>query len=92
MTTWKELRKELYLTEEDENIIELEKELIRTMVEIRKEQGLSQAQVADICHVTQPFIARMESSAHSPQINSLLRVLMPLGYKLQIAPMDDSNK
>ena len=37
MTTWKELRKELYLTEEDENIIELEKELIRTMVEIRKE-------------------------------------------------------
>ena len=63
-----------------------------TWKELRKEQGLSQSQVANICHVTQPLIARMESSAHSPQINSLLRVLMPLGYKLQIAPMDDSNK
>ena len=63
-----------------------------TWKELRKEQGLSQSQVADICHVTQPFIARMEGSAHSPQINSLLRVLMPLGYKLQIAPMDESKK
>ena len=88
MTTWKEVRKELNLTEEDESIIELEKELIRTMVKIREEEGLSQAQLAEKCHVKQPVIARMEKAVHSPQIDSLLRILTPLGYKLQIVPME----
>lgn len=88
MATWKEVRKELNLTEEDENIIELEKELIRAMVKIREEEGLSQAQLAEKCHVKQPVIARMEKAVHSPQIDSLLKILTPLGYKLQIVPME----
>lgn len=46
MTTWKELRSELKLSAEEENAIELEKGLIRTMVKIREEQGLSQAELA----------------------------------------------
>lgn len=88
MATWKEVRKELNLTEEDENIIELEKELIRAMVKIREEEGLSQAQLAEKCHVKQPVIARMEKAVHSPQIDSLLKILTPLGYKLQIVPVE----
>ena len=88
MATWKEVRNELNLTEEDENIIELEKELIRAMVKIREEEGLSQAQLAEKCHVKQPVIARMEKAVHSPQVDSLLKILTPLGYKLQIVPME----
>ena len=88
MATWKEVRKGLNLTEEDENIIELEKELIRAMVKIREEEGLSQAQLAEKCHVKQLVIARMEKAVHSPQIDSLLKILIPLGYKLQIVPME----
>ena len=57
------------------------------MVAIREEQGLSQAELAKKCNVKQPTIARMEKDAHSPQIDSLLRVLAPLGYTLQIVPM-----
>lgn len=87
MSTWKEVRKELSLTEEDKRIIELEKELIRSMVAIREEQGLSQADMARRCNVKQPAIARMEKNTHSPQVDSLLRVLTPLGYTLQIVPM-----
>ena len=69
-------------------VIELEKELIRAMVKIREEEGLSQAQLAEKCHVKQPVIARMEKAVHSPQIDSLLKILTPLGYKLQIVPME----
>ena len=87
MSTWKEFRKELNITEEEEKVIEMEKELIRSMVAIREEQGLSQAELAKKCNVKQPTIARMEKDAHSPQIDSLLRVLAPLGYTLQIVPM-----
>ena len=87
MTTWKTLREELNLTEEDEKVIVLEKKLIETMVQIREEKGLTQAQLAKLCDVRQPMIARMESSTHSPQIDSLLRILVPLGYTLQIVPI-----
>ena len=87
MSTWKDFRNELNITQEEENVIEMEKELIRSMVAIREEQGLSQAELARKCNVKQPTIARMEKNAHSPQIDSLLRVLAPLGYTLQIVPM-----
>ena len=87
MSTWKEFRKELHITDEEENVIEMEKELIRSMVAIREEQGLSQAELAERSSIKQPAIARMEKNAHSPQVDSLLRVLAPLGYTLQIVPL-----
>lgn len=87
-TTWKDLRSELNLSVEDEKIIEIEKEIIKTLVDIRERRGLTQAQLAEICEVKQPVIARMEKAVHSPRIDSLLKVLTPLGYTLQIVPME----
>ena len=87
MTTWKELKNDLSIDKENQNAIALEKDLIRTLVAIREEKGLTQSQLAEMCHVKQPVIARMESSIHSPQIDSLLKILTPLGYTLQIVPM-----
>ncbi|MBQ9334102.1 MAG: helix-turn-helix domain-containing protein [Lachnospiraceae bacterium] len=91
MSEWKEFRKELGITPEDEGVIELEKELIKTLVRIREEKGLSQAELAMKCNVKQPMIARMEKSVHSPQIDSLLKILVPLGYKLKIVPMEKNG-
>ena len=92
MSSWEEFREELNLSVEEESAIELEKELIRTMVEIREKQGLSQAEVAAMCKLKQPMIARMEKATHSPQVDSLLKVLVPLGYKLAIVPLNESKK
>ena len=82
MAAWKELKNSLSIDKETQNAIDLEKDLIRTMVAIREEKGLTQSQLAEMCHVKQPVIARMESSIHSPQIDSLLKILTPLGYTL----------
>ncbi len=90
MSTWKEVRRDLSITEEEELVINLEKELIKTMVTIREEQGLSQAELAKMCNVKQPMIARMEKNVHSPQIDSLMRILAPLGYTLQIVPLKNA--
>ncbi len=87
MATWEEIRNELNLTQEDEQLIELEKDLIKTLVKIREEKGITQTQLAQMCDLKQPMIARMESATHSPQVDSLLRVLVPLGYTLQIVPL-----
>ena len=92
MTTWKKLENDLVISQEDLNAIELEKDLIRTMVRIREANGLTQAELAKMCNVKQPVIARMESSVHSPQIDSLLRILTPLGYTLQIVPLEKKRK
>lgn len=87
MSNWKEFREELSLTPEEEKIIEMEKALIRSLVEIRESQGVSQAQLAEKCNLKQPIISRLEKDVHSPQIDTLLRVLTPLGYTLQIVPI-----
>ncbi|MBP5494627.1 MAG: helix-turn-helix transcriptional regulator [Lachnospiraceae bacterium] len=91
MISWEEVRKELNTTTEEECIIEFEKELIRTLVEIREKQGLSQAELALKCNIKQSSIARMEKSIHSPQIDSLLKILVPLGYTLKIVPIKKSK-
>ena len=88
MTTWNEFEKKLNITPEDEKLIQMEMELIRAMVAIREENGLSQAELARKCNVKQPVIARMEKSTHSPQLNSILKVLAPMGYTLQIVPIE----
>ena len=74
MVTWDNLRKEFDLSEEDERIIELEMNLIRTLVSIREEKGITQTQLAELSGVKQPTIARLEKSLHSPQLDSILKV------------------
>lgn len=91
MTTWKELKNDLSKNQKDISAIVLEKDLIRTMVDIREEKGLTQSQLAEICNVKQPVIARLESSVHSPQIDSLLKILVPLSYTLQIVPIEEKR-
>ncbi len=88
MRTWEEFEKELNISPEDERLIEMEMELVRAMISIREEQGLSQADLAKRCNVKQPVIARMEKATHSPQLNSILKVLAPMGYTLQIVPIE----
>jgi ribosome-binding protein aMBF1 (putative translation factor) len=86
MTTWTEMREELTITELEELLVEREKTIIKDMVRIREEQGLSQAQLGRLCKVKQPVIARMEKSVHSPQLSSILKILEPMGYTLKIVP------
>lgn len=86
--TWEELQKELNITPEDEAVIKAEEELIRAMVEAREKKGLTQSQLAERCRIKQPVVARMESGTHSPRVNSLLKILISLGYKLKIVPIE----
>jgi len=83
-TNWKEFRETLNITPEEESIIDFEKSLIKAVVDAREENGLTQKQLSELCGIKQPVIARLESATHSPQINSLLKILKPLGYTLKV--------
>ena len=67
--------------------INFEIELIGKMVEAREKNGLSQRELARISGVKQPAIARLESMKAIPQIDTLFKVLNPLGYTISIVPL-----
>ena len=89
-TNWKNFRENLNLSPEDEEMINLEKALISAVVEAREKSGLTQKQLSELCGVKQPVIARLESAAHSPQINSIIKILRPLGYTLAVVEAQEA--
>jgi DNA-binding XRE family transcriptional regulator len=68
--------------------INFEVSLIGKMIEAREERGLSQRELAEISGVKQPAIARLESMKATPQIDTLFKVLHPLGYTIEIVPLN----
>lgn len=83
---WQELRKELF-TPEEIAASDLRVALISELIRARKEKGISQKELEELSGVSQPVIARMERGTSIPQVNTLLKVLAPLGKKLAIVPM-----
>jgi ribosome-binding protein aMBF1 (putative translation factor) len=71
--------------------INFEVALIGKMIEAREEKGLSQRELAEISGIKQPAIARLESLKATPQIDTLFKVLYPLGYTLEIVPVKNKN-
>jgi len=67
--------------------INFEIALIGKMIEAREKKGLSQRELAKICGVKQPAIARLENMKATPQIDTLFKVLQPLGYTIEIVPL-----
>ena len=57
------------------------------LVQARQEQGISQRQLAEMSHVQQPQIARMERGDANPQLSTILKVLAPLGMTLAVVPI-----
>ena len=65
--------------------------LMQEIIKARTKQGLSQMKLAELSGVKQPVIARMERGYTSPQIDTILKVLVPLGKTLYIGdlPQDE---
>lgn len=62
--------------------------LIGELIKARQERGLSQKKLEELSGVRQPVIARMEKGQTSPQIDTILKVLAPLGKTLAIVPLN----
>jgi ribosome-binding protein aMBF1 (putative translation factor) len=87
---WDELQKELF-TPEEIAASNLRVALIGELINARQEQGLSQKQLEALSGVKQPVIARMEKGYTSPQLDTILKVLAPLGKTLAIVPLQQAE-
>ena len=84
--TWGDVRKEL-LTPEEIAESDLRVALIGELIKARKERGLSQRELEALSGVKQPVIARMENGSTVPNLNTILKVLAPLGKTLYIGDL-----
>ena len=84
--TWADVRKEL-LTPEEIAESDLRVALIGELIKARKERGLSQRELEALSGVKQPVIARMENGSTVPNLNTILKVLAPLGETLYIGDL-----
>lgn len=80
------------MTVEERAESDLRVALIGELVKARQEKGISQKKLEELSGVKQPVIARMESGATSPQIDTLLKVLIPLGKTLAVVPLKPEKK
>lgn len=65
--------------------IEKEQKIIESLSKIRMEAGLSQQDVCNLIDLLQPSLARIEAGKHSPQLDTLIKILDAYGYTLEIS-------
>lgn len=71
---------------------ELRVSIIGELIKARQEKGISQKKLEELSGVKQPVIARMEKGSTSPQLDTILKVLAPLGKTLAVVPLETGNR
>ncbi|MCL1884673.1 MAG: helix-turn-helix domain-containing protein [Defluviitaleaceae bacterium] len=84
--TWDELRAELF-TPEENAASDLRAEMMLQIALARRELGITQKKLEELSGVKQPIIARMEKGSTKPQLDTILKVLAPLGKTLYIGDL-----
>jgi ribosome-binding protein aMBF1 (putative translation factor) len=83
---WSEVREQI-LTPEERSASDLRVAMMIELANARAEKGISQKKLEAMSGVKQPVIARMEKGYTSPQLDTVLKVLAPLGKTLYIGDL-----
>ena len=86
-TEWDELREELF-TPEEIALQDAKAEFLCKLIDARKKKGFSQKKLGEETSIKQPVIARLEKGRTNPQLETLIKILLPLGFKLSIEPIE----
>ena len=89
MRTWDDYKNYVKSIDEehkkDMEDIEALASIVGTMIEQRKALGISQRELASACGMPQSSIARIESFATTPNLETLLKIMKPLGLTLTVS-------
>lgn len=67
------------------------KELVDEMIKLRHEKGITQKELEMLSGVKQPIIARMEKGITTPQLSTVIKLLIPLGKTLAVVPIEEQS-
>ena len=81
-----------YSKEREERLKKLEQEFVDSLIKLRKDRHLTQQTMADNGSVIRETVARIENSITSPQINTLLKIVEPLGYTIKLTKIKKEKR
>ena len=79
--SWETVRQQLFTPAEIAES-DLRVAIISELIKARKEKGLSQKDLEILSGVKQPIIARLEKGTTNPRLDTILKLLAPLGKTL----------
>ncbi len=85
--SWESYRKNHFTSEEiaENNLMA---ELVGEMIQVRKDEHLSQRDLEAISGIKQSVIARMESGRTDPHLSTILKLLVSMGKTLAVVPLE----
>ena len=89
-TNWNDFREEFFSPEENAES-DVRVAIIGELIKARREQGISQKKLEELSGVKQPVIARMELGSTNPQLETIIKLLLPLGKTLAVVPLTTDN-
>jgi predicted transcriptional regulator len=90
LTSWEDARKTIF-TPEEIAASDLRVSMMIEIAKARAARGITQKKLEEMSGVKQPIIARMEKGNTSPQLDTVLKVLAPLGKTLCIMDIQEIN-
>ena len=89
MKTWNDYKKHVKSldSESRKDIEEIESiaAIVGAVIEQRKAMGITQRELAALCGIPQSSVARIESYKTTPNLDTLLKIMRPLGLKLTVS-------
>ena len=89
MRTWNDYKEHVKSidSESKKDIEEIESiaAIVGAVIEQRKAMGITQRELATLCGIPQSSVARIESYKTTPNLDTLLKIMRPLGLKLTVS-------
>lgn len=95
MKTWNDYKE--YVKEADPESgkvmeeVEALSSIVSTIIKQRNTLGISQRELAAMCKIPQSSVARIESFKTTPNLNTILKIMKPLGLTLTVQQSAESN-
>ena len=86
MRTWEDFKKDAKSIDPsvktDIEEMEILAAIVSSIIERRKELGYSQRDLAELCGLPHSSVARIEACTVKPKVETLIKIMIPLGLKL----------
>ena len=89
MRTWEDYKNHVKgideLSKKEIEEIEALASIVSAIIDKRNEMGLSQRDLAELCGIPQSSVARIETFKTTSNVETLIKLLQPLGLKLTVS-------
>ena len=83
---WQDVKNSMTsLTNEEKIEVDLMADIISKIIERRQELGISQRELEKLTGVRQEAICRIENMKNMPQLDTLIKLMEPLGLRLSVS-------